>query len=132
MSRHSVLLPSRQLLPALVSFAAISGPRGHPPAVRNRLPEALCGFGAATGPSRPARGFASDQLADSAVRIVASDNRSPGGTLRHGVLTLRLDLCRGRWFPEADTGPSEIVLAFAETGHRPQIPGPLIRSLRGR
>ena len=65
--------------------------------------------------------------ADSAVRIVANDNRSPGGTLRHGVLTLRLDVCRGRWFPEADTGPSELVLAFAEAGHRPQIPGPLIR-----
>lgn len=33
----------------------------------------------------------------------------------------------GRWYPEREDGPGEVVQAFAEEGKAPQIPGPLIR-----
>ncbi len=127
MSSCRILLASHELRAAVISFAAIAWLRGPSSAAPSALPDVPCDSRAATGPSLQERDSGSSKRADGAIRIVANDNRSPGGTLRHGVLTLRLNLCRGRWFPEADTGPSEIVLAFAEVGHRPQIPGPLIR-----
>ena len=60
-------------------------------------------------------------------RIEANANRRPAGKLANGVLTLRLEARTGRWFPEADGGPSEIVQAFGEEGAALQIPGPLVR-----
>jgi manganese oxidase len=60
-------------------------------------------------------------------RIVANDNRVAAGTLRSGVLTLHIELRRGRWLPQADSGPSEVVQGFAEEGHSLSIPGPLVR-----
>jgi len=60
-------------------------------------------------------------------RIEANPNLSPAGDLRGGTLTLHLDIREGDWYPEADTGPSLVVQAFAEEGRAPQIPGPLIR-----
>ena len=59
--------------------------------------------------------------------IEANANRRPAGRLSGGVLTLRLDARLGRWFPEADGGPSEVVQAFGEEGGALQIPGPLVR-----
>jgi FtsP/CotA-like multicopper oxidase with cupredoxin domain len=58
---------------------------------------------------------------------VANRNVAPGGTLRGGVLTLRLIAQPARWHPEADDGPSLDVEAFGEEGAAPSIPGPLIR-----
>jgi FtsP/CotA-like multicopper oxidase with cupredoxin domain len=66
-----------------------------------------------------------------AVRIEANRNTAPAGTLQNRVLTLRLDLVEGDWYPEADAGPSMPVYAFAEQGKVPQIPGPLIRVPQG-
>jgi len=63
--------------------------------------------------------------------IQASDNRSPRGTLTDGVLTLDLEAREGVWFPEQHDGPGLRVEAFAEPGHPPQIPGPLIRVPEG-
>ncbi len=60
-------------------------------------------------------------------RIEANANRRPAGTLVRGVLTLRLEARLGRWFPEADDGPSEVVQAFGEEGRPLQVPGPLVR-----
>src|SRR5260370_346716 len=60
-------------------------------------------------------------------RIEANRNLSPAGQLRDGVLTLRLEIREGDWYPEAETGPSVVVQAFAEEGRALQIPGPLIR-----
>ena len=60
-------------------------------------------------------------------RILANDNRTSAGTLANGVLTLRLVAREGQWFPQSDSGPSITMQAFAEEGHPPQVPGPLVR-----
>jgi manganese oxidase len=60
-------------------------------------------------------------------RANANDNRAAAGTLEDGVLTLRLDITRAMWHPDADNDPGADVLAFAESGRAPSIPGPLIR-----
>ncbi len=65
------------------------------------------------------------------LRILANDNRTPAGTLDHGVLTLHLEIKSGDWYPEADTGPSMRVDALAEEGKPPQIPGPQVRVPQG-
>ena len=60
-------------------------------------------------------------------RAIINDNRKPAGTFRGGVLTLALEARVTGWYPDADDGPGVDVQAFAETGKRAQIPGPLIR-----
>jgi FtsP/CotA-like multicopper oxidase with cupredoxin domain len=64
-------------------------------------------------------------------RIEANRNLSPAGQLRDGVLTLRLEIREGDWYPEADTGPAIVMQSFAEEGRPLQIPGPLIRVPEG-
>ena len=63
--------------------------------------------------------------------IQANSNRTPGGELEHGVLTLHLELRQADWYPEADSGPCMKVYAFNEEGKPPQVPGPLIRVPQG-
>ena len=71
--------------------------------------------------------------------ISTNENREPAGTLKAGVLTLRLELREGRWHPGSPDGRSTIgdipgvvdTYAFAEEGHAPQLPGPLIRVVQG-
>ena len=53
------------------------------------------------------------------------------GVLRHGILTLRLEIRRGNWYPGPEPGPSLPVEAFAEEGQEAQIPGPLLRVPQG-
>ncbi len=67
----------------------------------------------------------------SAGEIAVHDNRLAAGTLRNGVLTLRLELKEGRWFPDGDGSRYEIVHAFAEAGGTPTVPGPMIRVPEG-
>ncbi len=64
-------------------------------------------------------------------RIGANDNRAPAGHESRGVLRLHLEARLGRWYPQADDGPSEPMQAFAEEGHRPLVPGPLVRVRAG-
>ena len=64
-------------------------------------------------------------------RVTTNDNRRPAGTLRDGKLELKLDIVNARWFPEAETGPSVVMQAFAEAGRAPEIPGPMIRVPEG-
>jgi len=64
-------------------------------------------------------------------RIEANGNLSPAGQLQDGLLTIRLEIREGDWYPEAETGPSVAVQAFAEEGRALQIPGPLIRVPEG-
>lgn len=64
-------------------------------------------------------------------RIEANRNLSPAGQLRDGVLTVQLEIREGDWYPEAETGPTVVVQAFAEVGRALQIPGPLIRVPEG-
>jgi len=42
-------------------------------------------------------GFAADSLAP----IVANQNHVPAGALRDGVLSIRLEIAKGEWHPEA-------------------------------
>lgn len=60
-------------------------------------------------------------------RVTANDNRVPAGRLADGVLTLRLEVRLGEWFPQAADGPSVTVPVFAEEGKAPEVPGPLVR-----
>src|SRR4051812_41591716 len=62
---------------------------------------------------------------------VANDNQSRAGTLRDGVLTLRLVARPVAWRPDGPTGCALSVNAFAEEGKASQIPGPLIRVVAG-
>lgn len=63
--------------------------------------------------------------------IAANDNRRAAGRLQSGELSIRLELRRGRWYPDADGGPSVEVEALGEPGGRLQIPSPLIRVPEG-
>jgi FtsP/CotA-like multicopper oxidase with cupredoxin domain len=64
-------------------------------------------------------------------RIATHDNLEAAGKLEGGVLTLRLEIREGDWRPDADDGPSMPMLAFAEEGKNPSIPGPMIRVPQG-
>src|SRR4051812_3847061 len=64
-------------------------------------------------------------------RIAINDNRAGAGTLRDGVLTIRLEARLGDWRPDGDADPGITVAAFAEAGKPAQIPGPLIRAPTG-
>ena len=64
-------------------------------------------------------------------RIEANRNLAPAGELAGGVLTVRLEIRDGEWYPEAETGPAIVVQALGEEGRALQIPGPLIRVPEG-
>ncbi len=59
--------------------------------------------------------------------VVPNDNRVAAGRLAGDTLTLDLVLDSATWYPQGPGGPSVVVHAFAEAGHAPQIPAPLIR-----
>jgi FtsP/CotA-like multicopper oxidase with cupredoxin domain len=58
---------------------------------------------------------------------VANDNRTRAGTLRDGVLTLRVVMRSVAWRPDGPSGCGLGVHAFAEEGKPATVPGPLIR-----
>jgi FtsP/CotA-like multicopper oxidase with cupredoxin domain len=60
-------------------------------------------------------------------KIVFNDNREPAGTLSGGSLELNLEIREGDWHLLGEDQPAGQVLAFAEAGKSPSIPGPLIR-----
>src|SRR6267142_6515474 len=64
-------------------------------------------------------------------RATANDNRRLAGTLRDGKLDLKLEIVNAEWFPEAESGPSIAMQAFAEAGRAPEIPGPMVRVPEG-
>ena len=68
--------------------------------------------------------------AAAAAEIQANDNRVAGGRMQDGVLHLQLAIVEAAWHPEL-AGPERRVLAFAEEGHAPSNPGPLIRVREG-
>ncbi|MGI8498113.1 MAG: multicopper oxidase domain-containing protein, partial [Gemmatimonadaceae bacterium] len=61
----------------------------------------------------------------------ANDNTRPVGTLRDGVLTVRLVAQRARWHPADEHGVAVPADAFGEEGVPPLIPGPLLRAPAG-
>lgn len=84
-----------------------------------------------------AAGFASEPLPN----IAANENRTPAGRLESGVLTLHLEVRKGVWHPGAESAeeqeanevtPNVIeTYSFAEEGHDPVMPGPLLRVPQG-
>lgn len=60
-----------------------------------------------------------------------NDNEVPAGTLQDDTLRLDLEVVRGTWRPLGEEGAPVTVLAFAEVGRAPQIPGPMIRTPEG-
>ena len=76
--------------------------------------------------SNPARDCQGVPAANAASAL-PNDNRVPAGTMKDGVLTLRLVARPAAWHPEGVQGCGLRVHAFAEDGKAAQIPGPLIR-----
>ena len=64
--------------------------------------------------------------------IAGNENRTPAGRFRGDTLEIHLEVGMGTWRPEADSGPAIDVAAFAEEGHAPLVPGPLIRVPTGK
>ena len=58
---------------------------------------------------------------------ICNDNRNPAGTLANGVLNIHLEARQAVWYPNESGKAHLVVSAFAEEGHGPQIPGPLLR-----
>ena len=67
----------------------------------------------------------------SAPALVPNDNRVAAGTLKDGVLTLKLVAQEGIHYPDGPTGFGIPVFGFSEEGKAPQAPGPLIRVAAG-
>ncbi|HJR33662.1 MAG TPA: multicopper oxidase domain-containing protein [Gemmatimonadales bacterium] len=57
-----------------------------------------------------------------------NDNRRPAGTLSGGTLTLALDIVEAALQAEGEHDPVVRILAFAEPGKAPEVPGPLLRA----
>ena len=71
------------------------------------------------------------KAAETEPRIAANSNRMPAGRLESGVLTIRLQVAMGDWYPEEADGPALQVAAFKEEGGALLTPGPLIRVREG-
>src|SRR5438477_2466952 len=57
-----------------------------------------------------------------------NDNRRPAGSLSAGTLTLSLDIVEAAYQPEGEHDPVVRVLAFAESGKAPELPGWMLRA----
>ena len=57
-----------------------------------------------------------------------NDNRRPAGQRSGGTLTLQLDIVEAAYQPEGEHDPVVRILAFAEPGQAPRVPGPLLRA----
>jgi FtsP/CotA-like multicopper oxidase with cupredoxin domain len=68
---------------------------------------------------------------DTLPEVASNDNRQPAGMLADGVLELQLEVQTGLWHLLGDGQPGVEILAFAEHGKSPEIPGPLIRVPHG-
>ena len=86
---------------------------------------ALAAAFATTGIAAPSP--MSEGPAARAERVQPNDNRRAAGTLRAGVLSLRLEARVAMWHPDGSDAPGAAVPAFAEVNGPPRIPGPLIR-----
>ena len=60
--------------------------------------------------------------------VKVNDNRRPAGVLSGKTLTLSLDILEAAYQPEGEHDPVVRVLAFAESGNAPEVPGPLLRA----
>jgi len=78
----------------------------------------------------PARGVLPKP--DAAVaRATVHQNRVPAGRLTGRTLRIGIDIVESAWRPEGVDDPEVPILAFAEPGRTPTVPGPLIRVPQG-
>ena len=63
--------------------------------------------------------------------ITTNNMRVSAGKLSNGVLSVKLDVRNGMWYPDGRDGMAMAVAAFAEEGKRLQNPGPLVRVTQG-
>ncbi len=61
----------------------------------------------------------------------ANDQRTPAGRVVDGELRVELDVVDLTWSPRGPQGPLVPAIGFAERGHAPQVPGPLLRMRAG-
>lgn len=61
------------------------------------------------------------------VAVSPNDNTVPAGRLSDGTLQVSLDMGLARWHLNGPDRAPGIILAFAESGKAPSIPGPLLR-----
>ncbi len=59
---------------------------------------------------------------------MVNDNRRPAGARVGATLTLALDIVEAAYQPEGEHDPVVRILAFAEPGKAPSVPGPLLRA----
>lgn len=86
------------------------------------------------GPVVPAVSRAPQSSTRAVETVVVNDNRVPAGSLRGGVLRLRLAARLATWRPDSAVDSTASVMAFAEEGgavDAPRIPGPLLRVEEG-
>ncbi len=69
--------------------------------------------------------------AATATRAAAHNNRVAAGELNGRTLRLAIDVVESAWRPEGNDAPEVPILAFAERGRTPLVPGPLIRVRAG-
>ena len=79
------------------------------------------------GIERPSPAETIPRVAEVDAKIQANDNRDAAGTRHERTVDVALDAVAGRWQPDGPGKATTIVDAFAERGHAPQIPGPLLR-----
>ncbi|MEO7996078.1 MAG: multicopper oxidase domain-containing protein [Gemmatimonadaceae bacterium] len=99
----------------------------------------LAGILVVSGCERPSRDIpraqsgptAEDTAALAVRRLLTNTNQEPAGTMRGDTLDVALEVLAGGWYPEANDGMHETVLAFAERGKAGRIPGPLLRVSTG-
>ena len=60
--------------------------------------------------------------------VLINQNRVPAGTLEKRTLTLNLDIVDAAWRAEGPADPVIRILALAERGKAPQVPGPMLRA----
>ncbi len=66
-----------------------------------------------------------------ALHAEANDQRTPAGRVVDGELRVELDVVDVTWSPRGPHGPLVSTVGFAERGHAPQMPGPLLRMRAG-
>ena len=89
---------------------------------------ALLGGGAERRTLAPTRSIPPGR---SVQRALPNDNRSPAGRMVRDTLVLRLTVAAADWHILGESNPAFHLLAFAEEGKPPTIPGPLIRVRTG-
>ena len=67
----------------------------------------------------------------SVARATVHQNRVPAGRLTARTLRLAIDVVESAWRPEGSDDPEVPILAFAEAGKGPTVPGPLVRVPQG-